>query len=313
MANKVMIKEVVDYFQLEQVVGDEHSLNRWIIVPDLNRPGLELAGYYDHMEPRRVIIIGAKEQDYIDTLSLEVQRQRFEHITDGYTPMIILTHNKDCPKVLQEIAERVNFPIFKSKQASYQMMVECVQFLAERLALTDTLHGVLMNINGKGVLIQGRSGMGKSEIALELISRGHTLVADDRVDVKNVNSVIYGQPAELLKGMLEIRGIGIVDVAKMFGHGSLIDNERIELVIHLEDFNPNTEYNRVGIEDAKYTNILGIDIPTIVIPVIVGRPMAVLVEAAVTNLTLKLKGFDSAKEFEQRTFAYIEKNRKLGE
>lgn len=303
---KVMIRELVDYFKFEQVTGDEDSLNRWVIVPDLNRPGLELAGFFKQTEPRRIVIIGDKELAYIETLDDETQRERFSKITDAFTPMLVFSRNRECPPILKEVAEKMNFPMFKSMLPSYRLMVDLVGFLDERLAPSDSLHGVLMSVFGKGVLITGESGMGKSEIALELIRRGHILVADDRVDVSKVHNTITGLSPELLEGMLEIRGIGIIDVAKMFGASSLLAKARVDVVIKLEKYNDKMDYARVGIEDDQFTNILEIDIPTIVLPVKEGRTMAVLVESAVTNFQLKQNGFNSAKEFEQRVLRYIE-------
>ncbi|SJZ69421.1 Hpr(Ser) kinase/phosphatase [Anaerorhabdus furcosa] len=306
LEGKVMIRELVDYFKFEQVTGNEESLNRWVIVPDLNRPGLELAGFFKENETRRIVIIGDKELAYIETLDKATQYERFKIITDAYTPMIVFSRNREVPLALIEVADEMNFPIFKSDLPSYRLMVDLVSFLDERLAPSDSLHGVLISVFGKGVLITGESGMGKSEIALELIRRGHVLVADDRVDVSKVHNNLIGHSPELLQGMLEIRGIGIIDVAKMFGASSLLAKDNIDVVIKLEKYDDKMDYARVGIEEDKYTNILDINIPTIILPVKEGRSMAVLVESAVTNFQLKEGGFNSAKEFEERVLRYIE-------
>lgn len=303
---KVMIRELVDYFKFEQITGDEESLNRWVIVPDLNRPGLELAGFFKLTEPRRIVIIGDKELAYIETLDEETQIERYRIITDAYTPMIVFSRNREVPPILKKVAEEHNFPIFKSLLPSYRLMVDLIGFLDVRLAPSDSLHGVLISVFGKGVLITGESGMGKSEIALELIRRGHVLVADDRVDVAKVHNNLLGRAPELLQGMLEIRGIGIIDVAKMFGASALLARNNIDVIIKLEKYDQKQDYARVGIEDDQFTNILDIEVPTIVLPVKEGRTMAVLVESAVTNFQLKEAGFNSAKEFEQRVLKYIE-------
>lgn len=304
---KVTIRDLNEYFKFTQITGDDESLNRWVIVPDINRPGLELAGFYKHTEPRRIIIIGEKEQAYIQTLPPQVQRERFEHLTDAYTPCIVVSKGIECPKVLEEIARYRNFPIFASKLQTYRVMVDLVSFLDERLAEIDSTHGVLISVLGKGVLITGDSGMGKSEIALELIKRGQILVADDRVDCARIHNEIIGHAPELLEGMLEIRGIGVIDVAKMFGASALLNKVKIDFVISLEKFDSSMEYARVGIEEQQTMRILGVEIPKIVLPVKEGRSMAVLVESAVTNFRLKEMGFDSAKEFEQRVYSHIQK------
>lgn len=306
LEGKVMIRELVEYFKFEQVTGNEDSLNRWVIVPDLNRPGLELAGFTKENETKRIIILGDKELAYIDTLDEEVQEQRFHNITDAYTPMIVLSRNREVPRVLRKIADEVNFPIFKSDLPSYRLMVDLVTFLDEKLAPFDNVHGGLLSVYGKGVLIMGESGMGKSEIALELIRRGHVLVADDRVDISRIHNTLVGKSPELLVGMLEIRGIGIIDVSKMFGASSLITKDNIDVVIKLEKYDSSKNYARVGIEEDEYTNILDIDVPTIILPVKEGRSMAVLVESAVTNFALKQAGFNSAKEFDEKVMRYIE-------
>ena len=182
-------------------------------------------------------------------------------------------------------------------------MVDLVSFLDERLALSDNLHGVLMNIYGKGVLIKGESGMGKSEIALELIRRGHLLVADDRVDVFRVHNRIMGSSTELLAGMLEIRGVGIIDVGRMFGAGA----------INLVQYDEQSEYNRIGIENEEFLEILDVQIPALTIPVKSGRSMAIIIEAAVINFNLKQKGYNSAKEFEARVYQFIQDKNKQAE
>ncbi len=308
---KVKIREVKEQFQYEQITGDDSSLERWVIVPDVNRPGLELAGYYKYTEPRRIVIIGEKEQSYIKTLPEQIQRERFDKITDGYTPCIILAHGKECPPILYEMAHYRNFPILATEIPTYRVMTDVVTFLDAKLAPEESMHGVLINVYGKGILMLGESGMGKSEVALELIRKGHILVADDRIDAKKIHNNIIGHAPELLEGMLEIRGIGIIDVAKMFGSSSLLKETQIDYVIRFENFDPNKEYMRVGIEEKDYFNILGIDIPLIILPVKVGRNMAVLVESAVTNFQLVERGFDSAKEFEKRVYEYIEKQNEV--
>ncbi len=307
---KVVIREVVKQFNFEQITGNKESLKRWVIVPDLNRPGLELAGFFKQTEMRRIVILGDKELSYIETLDEATQKERFEKLTDSYTPMLVLSRNRECPPVLKEVAQQVNFPIFKTDLPSYRLMVDLITYLDEKLAPSDTLHGVFLNVYGKGILIVGESGMGKSEVALELIRRGHVLVADDRVDIARVHNKLIGHSPDLLYGMLEIRGIGIIDVVKMFGASSLLEKAEVELVIRLEKYDNKKDYARVGIENEEVTGIVGIDVPTVILPVKEGRTMAILVESAVTNFQLKQAGFDSAKEFERRVYEHIEKKNK---
>ncbi len=307
LERKARISDFKNFFKLTQISGNEEALNRWAIVPDINRPGLELAGYFEHTEPRRIIIIGTKELSYIQQLDEATLAERFERLTDEFSPAIVISKDAECPKLLKDIANRKNFPVFISPLPTYRLMVDIITYLDEQLAPTDNLHGVFLSMYGKGVIIIGDSGVGKSETALELIRRGHILVADDRVDVTRVHNTLFGTAPELLKGMLEIRGIGIIDVAKMFGASALMNQTQVEFIINLEKWDDDKEYQRVGIEEETYETILDLEIPRITIPVKDGRNIAFLVETAVTNFSLKQMGINSAKEFEQRVYDFIKK------
>ena len=317
MANlkkKVSVAEMKAFFLWEQVCGDEKSLLRTVDIPDINRPGLELTGFYEHTEPKRIVILGDKEHAYIETLTREEQEERFERLTDPSTPAIVITHGNTIASVLREICERKNLPVFIAKQTTYRVMVDLISFLDEKLAPEDTMHGVLISVYGKGVLITGESGVGKSEIALELIKKGHTLVADDRVDVFRIHNTIVGEAPELLRGVLEIRGIGIIDIIKMFGASATLRRSHVDFIVHLEQWKENKEYTRVVFEDTKNTRkVLGLEIPELIFPVKEGRNMAVLIESAVTDFTLKQMDINSAKEFEDRVYSYILKQNEKGE
>ncbi len=305
LEEKCTIRKIKDYFKFEQITGNDESLNRWVVVPDVNRPGLELVGFFDHTEPRRINILGEKEMAYINQMPEDVQRDVFEQLTDSYTPAIILARNYDCPPILFEIAQNKNFPILKTPTITYQLMVDIISFLDKELAETDTLHGVLISVFGKGVLITGDSGMGKSEVGLELIRKGHVLVSDDRVDVKRVHNDIIGFAPHLLKGLLELRGIGIIDVMRMFGASSMLDEARIDFVVYLEKWQDGKAYKRVGMDETSFMNVLDIEIPQLVFPVKEGRNLAVLIEAAVTDFNLKERGIDAGAEFDERVYNYI--------
>lgn len=305
----ISVKALVEAFDFEQITGDEESLNRQIVMADTNRPGLELAGFFENSQVKRLVVLGDKEIAYISTMSVQKQRRAFDFITNEITPAIIITKGHKCPDVLKRCAKRKNFPVLSSESATTRLIVDLVAFLDEKLASSQCLHGGLLSIYGKGVLIRGESGMGKSEIALELIKRGHLLVADDRVDCYRIHNKIVGKAPELLSGMLEIRGIGIINVARMFGVSSVLPKTQVDFQVNLEMWKPDQDYDRVGIEEKKHENILGVDIPKIVVPVREGRSMAVIIESAVTNYMLSEMGMDSAKEFEQRVLDYIEKNK----
>jgi HPr kinase/phosphorylase len=190
-------------------------------------------------------------------------------------------------------------------------MTDLITFLDSKLAPQDTLHGVLLNVYGKGVLIVGESGMGKSEIALELIRRGHLLVSDDRVDVARIHNKITGRAPELLESMLEIRGLGVIDVEKMFGGSALLEETDVQLVIRLEKYVKDKEYNRVGNVEELHYPILDLNIPMVVLPVMEGRSMGVLIEAVVSNFRLRERGINSSKDFEQKVLAHIERKNEL--
>lgn len=302
------VRVIRDHFKYRHIIGDIDSLERLIEIPDINRPGLELAGYFDYSQSKRMIIFGDKEIEYIKTMSEEAQRTSFDFLTSDSTPCIIVAKSHEIPPLLSEIARTKNFPVFSTHKPTYQIIIDLITELDEMMAPFDNVHGGLMSIFGKGILIKGESGLGKSEIALELVKRGHLLVADDRVDCYRIHSNIIGQAPELLRGMLEIRGVGIISVARMFGVSSVIPKKHIDLVICLEHWSNHKTYDRIGVGEEQFMDILGVDIPQITIPVKEGRSMAAVIEAAVTNFTLKEMGMDSAKEFEQRVFDLIAAN-----
>lgn len=306
--NSATMQSLVDYFKFEQLTGDAKSLQRKIEIADTNRPGLELAGYFDYSQAKRLVILGDKEIAYINTMDRAAQMSSFDFIAHDNTPGLIISKDHVCPPLLIEIAQKKNFPILRSSFPTYRLIVDVTTFLDELLAPSVCIHGGLLNIYGKGVLIRGESGLGKSEIALELIKRGHLLVADDRVDCYRIHNRIVGKAPELLAGMLEIRGIGIINVSRMFGASTVLPKVEVDFEVTLEKWRDNANYDRVGIEDKKYETILDVKIPKIVVPVREGRSMAVIIESAVTNFTLSEMGMDSAKEFEQRVLDYIKKN-----
>ncbi len=307
---KVMIEEIAKFFTLEQVTGNHDSLNRWVVIPDVNRPGFELSGYFKPTEPRRVVILGNKELEYIGTLTDDQQRERYQSITDGFTPMIVVTHNDPIPPVLYEVAQQRNFPIFKTQLPTYRFMVDLITYLDEKLAQEETISGVLVQIYGRGVLITGESGLGKSEVALEVLRDGMKLIADDRVDVQKIHNNLFGHAPDMLYGMLEIRGIGIVDVERMFGPNSVAKSSKIDLVLNFVHYNPEIEYARIGDEVRRYTKILDVLVPTMELPISAGRSMSALVETAVTNFILKEEGYDSTEQFKERLECILEEKNK---
>lgn len=304
--NSVTVKDLAEYFNFEQVVGDADALMREITIADTNRPGLELAGFFDYSQKKRIVVFGDKEIEYIKVMSEEQQRKSFDFLTSLETPMLMISKSHECPEILARIARLKNFPILRSVQPTSRLITNIVSYLDEQLAPMDCFHGVLLSMNGKGVMIRGESGIGKSEVALELVRRGHQLVADDRVDCYQVHNSIVGRAPKLLEGMLEIRGIGIIDVARMYGANTTLPRSNVDVVVELTPWDSNANYDRVGIESTKYENILDVEVPKIILPVREGRSMGIVIESAVANIVLKDQGFDSAKEFEKRVLEFIE-------
>ena len=305
----VTVKEVAGYFQFEQLTGDEESLKRVIELTDTNRPGLELAGFFDYSQAKRLVILGDKEIAYIASMSEEAQKRSFDFLTRSETPAIVITRGHECPHILRECAVEKNFPVFRCEEKTNHTIVNIISWLDEKLARSVSVHGELLMIYGIGVLICGESGMGKSEIALELIRRGHQLIADDRVDCSRIHNRIVGKSPQLLEGMLELRGVGVINISRMYGVGAVGRKANIDFQINLEPFDPRANYDRVGIEEKQCVNILDVAIPKITIPVREGRSMGVIIESAVTNYLLAKNGLDSAKEFEKRVLEFIEKNK----
>ncbi|MFQ9923929.1 MAG: HPr(Ser) kinase/phosphatase [Beduini sp.] len=304
----VLVKVLTEHYpSLIQATGDETSLDREILVPEINRPGFELAGFFQHSDFRRVVVFGEKEMAFIDQMTKEEQVTRFERLTDDLTPVIVIAKNYQCPPILKEIADKKNFPIMLTAQTTGRFSVELSAFLDEKLAPETLMHGVFLNIYGKGVIIKGDSGIGKSEIALELVKRGHLLVADDAVELYQIGQQIIGKSPTVLQNLLEIRGIGVIDVVKMFGVGAVLEKDQVDMIIQLERWVPSKEYTRIGIEDKQVVeDILGVEVDKLVVPVTGGRNMSVVIEAAVMNKRLKELGYDSSKEFVDRILANIE-------
>jgi len=307
LEKRVYVRTLKEILNLEQLSGDDESLNRWIIVPDLNRPGLELTGYHAENDLKRVNIIGNKEVEYLNTLDSETIKQRINLITDVYTPCIIISSRISYPKEIIEVASKKNFPVFMYYGKTYELIVKVVSLLSEKMAPSTQVHGVMMSIYGKGVLITGQSGIGKSELALDLIKRGHMLVADDRVDIINLHQELRAKAPDVLKGMLEIRGLGVVDVALLFGAEVNLDASNVDLVINLVKFD-GFNFDRLNLEEKKI-EILGINKPTVDIPVSEGRQLASIIEAAVTNHVLLSKGINTTDTFKENVIRQIEKNK----
>lgn len=300
MASKtITIQDFANHFGLVCISGDLSSMQRPIEEVSVNRPGLELAGFFDYPRSKRLIFLGNKEMKYISTMKEEDMRKAFEFLLEDVCPGLVICQGHECPPLLLEIAKVRKFPIFLSNRQTNDLNMDTVVYLYDALAPTTSLHAALVEMYSSGVLILGESGIGKSEVTLELIKKGHNLVSDDRVNISSIRGKLYGEAPELLVGMMEVRGIGIVDVTRMFGINTLVKRTEISFAIKLVKFDPSDQTERIG-KKVQYLEILNQKIPMLTIPVYAGRSVAELVEVAVTNLKLKQFGYDSSFEFENR-------------
>ncbi|MEX2461598.1 MAG: HPr(Ser) kinase/phosphatase [Paenibacillaceae bacterium] len=296
MAKKVKVSDLVKQFHMEVICGDE-GLKRMITVADLYRPGLELAGYFNYHPFERVQILGKTELAFFNTLTADVRRDRMERLCNEETPCMLITRGMDVPEELIKAATEKQMPVIRSLAATTTLASQITDFLENKLAPTTTIHGVLVDIYGIGILISGASGIGKSETALELVKRGHRLTADDAVEIRqSAAHVLVGNAPELIKHLLEIRGVGIINVMTLFGAGAVRNNTRISVVINLEIWQQDKQYDRLGL-DEETTRIIDTDVPLVTIPVRPGRNLAVIVEVAAMNYRLKRMGYNAAQHF----------------
>ena len=294
---QVKVSDLVRQFQLEVVCG-ENGLQRPITTADLYRPGLELAGYFAHHPVDRIQILGRTELSFFDGLTPEDRRARIRQLcASPQTPCIVVTRGLFVPEELFEEAERADMPVLRSPVATTILLSRITGFLENKLAPATTIHGVLVDVYGVGMLITGSSGIGKSETALELVKRGHRLIADDAVEIRQTaDYVLHGSAPELLKYLLEIRGIGIINVMTLFGAGAVRDSKKITMVARLENWQPDKQYDRLGL-DEETTTIIDTTIPLVSIPVRPGRNLAVILEVAAMNYRLKRMGYHAALQF----------------
>lgn len=312
LSKHVYMRNMMKALNLRQICGDDASLDRYVVAPDVNRPGLELAGYSKDEYLKRVTILGRKELDFLRTLDENTQRMRLEAITDPYTPCIIVSTLEyggvtyQTPETLKQVAWNKNFPVFEYDGETYQLVVDLVAYLSERLAITDTIHGVMMNVYGVGVMIKGAPGIGKSELALDLIKRGHMLIADDRVDVSHISHRIYCEAPDILKRMLEIRGVGVIDVNQLFGASAFMNRSPLDFIIELANWDEGLVVDRLNPIKEKET-ILGLDIQKLVVPVTASKSLSVVIEAAVTDFKLRKAGINTTEIFKQNVMKEIQR------
>ncbi|MGM7682928.1 HPr(Ser) kinase/phosphatase [Bacillus sp. SM2101] len=307
---KVRTIDIIDKFQLELISGED-GVNRPIITSDLSRPGIEMAGYFTYYPAERIQLLGKTELSFYDKLTKSEKQLRMNKLCTDITPGIIISRDLDIPEELIEASEREVVPVMRSSMKTTRLTSRLTNYLESKLAPTTAVHGVLVDIYGIGVLITGKSGVGKSETALELVKRGHRLVADDLVEIREEDqNTLIGNAPDLLEHLLEIRGLGIINVMTLFGAGAVRNFKRISLVITLELWDQAKQYDRVGLDEDKM-KIINSEITHLTVPVRPGRNLAVIIEVAAMNFRLKRMGMDAAEQFSNRLADVIEDSEEL--
>ncbi|MDR0199823.1 MAG: HPr(Ser) kinase/phosphatase [Streptococcaceae bacterium] len=302
------VKDLTSRIKFDEIYSSEKALAREITTADITRPGLEMSGYFDFFSPERIQLFGMKEWSYMMKETGDERYDLLKKVFAPETPAVIVARDLEVPQEMIDAARHRDVALLQSKEPTSRLSGQISSYLDEKLAPRTSIHGVLMDIYGIGVLIQGASGVGKSETGLELIRRGHRMVADDRVEVyKKDEFTVIGEPPEILKALLEIRGVGIIDVMDLFGAGALKDNVAVELVVSLEEYDNNRAYDRLGTGEYSL-DLAGVTVPEIRIPVKIGRNVSVIIESAVMNFRAKQAGHDATADFESRLTNLIDRN-----
>ena len=298
--SKVEMKKVVEKMNLKNLTPDIDLSGRYVEVPDINRPALQLTGFFDHFDAERVQIIGYVEYTFLEKMPEERKKEVYAELLSYKIPCIIFCRNLQPEPALLEKANEMEIPIFSTDIKTSSFTAELIRWLNVQLAPCISIHGVLVDVYGVGVLIMGESGIGKSESALELIKRGHRLVSDDVVEIHKVSDdTLVGTAPDITRHFIELRGIGIVDVKTLFGVLSVTETQNIDLVITLEDWNRDKDYDRLGL-DEEYTEFLGNKVVCHQLPIRPGRNLAIIVETAAINHRQKQMGYNAAQELYKR-------------
>lgn len=295
----VNVEKLIKVFDLEVIYNPEKEGSK-IHNTEVNRPGLQLAGFYKYFAYERVQVMGKVEWTYFSTLAPQVRRTRAYELLSHPIPCLIVTRGLDVYEELIDAAKKFQRPIFRTKVGTTKFISQLINYLDDHLGQVITRHGVMVDVYGIGVLILGESGIGKSETALELIKRGHRLVADDAVEIKKKDeNTLSGRAPELIRHFMEIRGVGILDVVQLFGVGAVRDSKVIDMIIEIENWKDNKEYDRLGL-DEEFMEVLGVPVYKSTIPIKPGRNLAMLIEVAARNHRQKRMGFNAAETLNER-------------
>ena len=305
--NAVKMSKVVEKMNLKNLTPDVELAEKQVKVPDINRPALQLSGFFEHFASERVQIIGYVEYSYLETLDEERKKEVYTTLLSYEIPCLIFCRSLQPDEFLLEEANKANVPVFSTDKKTSEFTAEIIRWLNVELAPCISIHGVLVDVYGVGVLIMGESGIGKSEAALELIKRGHRLVSDDVVEIRRVSDeTLVGRAPDITRHFIELRVIGIVDVKNLFGVLSVRETQNIDLVITLEDWDKDKEYDRLGLEE-QYTEFLGNKVVCHQLPIRPGRNLAIIVETAAINHRQKNMGYNAAQELYRRVQANLAK------
>lgn len=300
MASSVTIEKLADKMKLTNVIPEISMEGKKIVTSEINRPALQLTGYFDHFYSERVQIIGYVEFTYLEHLTREQKLPVYEKFLSYHVPCIIYTTMTEPDDDMLRLAKKYEVPVFTTRMTTSDFMAEVIRWLNVELAPCISIHGVLVDVYGEGVLIMGESGIGKSEAALELIKRGHRLVSDDVVEIRKVSDAsLVGSAPDITRHFIELRGIGIIDAKTLFGVESVKNTQTIDLVIKLEEWDKDKEYDRLGLQE-EYTEFLGNRVVCHSIPIRPGRSLAVIVESAAVNHRQKKMGYNAAQELYNR-------------
>lgn len=292
----VTLEKIIKTIHLEVLYTPKDPSEIKIYSSDVNRPGLQLAGFLEYFDNLRIQLVGNAETAYLESISKENLRNTMDMLFSQKPPALIVTRGLEVSPIILESARQYEVPVLRTQEATSTIMSTLISMLQVELAPRVTRHGVLVEVYGEGILLLGESGVGKSETAIELVKRGHRLIADDAVEVRRVsNQTLVGSAPENIRHFVELRGIGIINVRRIFGMGAIKVTEKIDMVIQLEQWDQNKVYDRMGMEN-EYTQILGINVPSVTIPVKPGRNLAIIIEVAAMNNRQKKMGYNAAHE-----------------
>ena len=304
----VLLTALVEEFSLEVAFKATDYEKIRLTVEDVARPGLQLAGYFDHFEPMRLQVMGNAEASFMQKLSPDERAITYDRLLSYKFPALLIARNIPVDPLCVEMARKHNVTLLRCKEATSTIVSAIIAYLKAALAPRITRHGVLVEVFGVGLLLMGESGLGKSEAAVELLKRGHRLIADDAVEIRKVSTgSLVGTAPKLIRNYVELRGIGIVNVAKMFGMSAVKDENEIDLVVNIVPWNNNEAYDRLGLND-QYMEILDVKIPMNTIPITPGRNLAVILEVAAMNNRQRRMGYNPAKEFTEQMNAHFANN-----